>query len=113
MIEGLFDGIATIRRGTAGAPDAYGDVTRTWGDVASERCAVVPPKRVLGDSGAGEEPVGTMELYMRVGADLQDGDVVVVLTGPEAGTTWRAANVTRPRLHHTEARLVTFVQGAL
>jgi hypothetical protein len=113
MIEGLFDSTARIRRGTAGAPDGYGDVTDAWADVATERCALVPPKRAIGDSGAGMEPVGTMEVYMRAGADLRRGDVLVMLTGPEAGTTWRALDVHRPRGHHTEAALETFVEGAL
>lgn len=104
-IEGLFDHTGTIRRPTAttDATDALADEVTTYPVVAAAvRFALVPPKLRLRDYGAGELPAGSMEFYAGAAAPLQRFDVLVVDTGPEAGTVWKIESVRRPRGHHTE-----------
>jgi hypothetical protein len=108
-IEQLFDHVAELYPASAPGStvvDDYGDNAPAFGDPVTEDCAVVPPQLSEKDFGAGQTPAGHMNIYLRMGVTLNNRDVVKLIEGPEAPSTWLADNVTHPRGHHTEAVLI-------
>lgn len=89
MRAGRLRSRAEIRRPTE-TRGQYGEVETTYPLVGMAWVDVRVPRRMLGNYGAGEVPVGTMEIEMRDRIDLRVRDAIVIVAGPEAGTRWRA-----------------------
>lgn len=58
-----------------------------------------PPRESLRSYGAGETPVGEMEIEMHPYVRVRERDVLEVSGGPEAGSRWRVV-----ALHHAGGR---------
>ena len=56
------------------------------------------------ESGAGEQVVGDYRVYAGAGADIVEGDIVKVTSGPGSFGYLLVQGVYKPRGHHTEAR---------
>jgi hypothetical protein len=113
-IEGLFDHWAEVWRPLEARGPA-GEVSLDWDRVhepTRTNCAVVPLKGSVENIGPGETVRGREEVYLGIWVDVQERDVVRLTAGPEAGRTFRAVGVTRPRGHHVEA-MVEPIVGAL
>lgn len=70
-------------------------------------CAVVPPTGRTGglrvdNIGPGETTRGRVDMYLARGTDVNERDVIRIVAGPEAVTTWRVEATSRPRGHHVE-----------
>jgi len=94
----LFDGTAQLWRG-AEARSTWGGVERSYTAVGDPfPCAVQVARRNRGNLGPGEAEVGQWMVYAPIDAEpVESGDVVQVLTGPEAGRTVRVDDPYRPR----------------
>lgn len=109
MITGLLDHTATLKRPTEVSSGALADVVTTYPDVTvGLRVAITPPRLSLRDYGAGEQATGGADIYFEAGVDVRKRDVLVLTSGPEAGTNWRVLSVTGPRNHHGEAAVEPF-----
>lgn len=81
---------------------------------ATRNCAVVPPVgkergvRTV-DIGPGETTRGQTTFLMARDLDVQERDVIRLVSGPEATSTWRVGATARPRGHHVEAMVEPWV----
>lgn len=104
-LQTLFDATLRVYRPTE-TKDQYRTVERTWVQVGSDPSVpngtISPPELRLTDLGAGERPAGSTEAYMEPDADVEIGDVLDVIGGPETGRRYRVVSLARPRGHHTE-----------
>lgn len=110
-LDGLFDHRAEIWRPTEkrgfGA-QVVQTLTSMARPVSGFNCAVVPPAGRTGglklqDPGPGELPSGRVDLYLSGALDVQPLDIVRLVAGPEAPSSWRVHSSARPRDHHVEA----------
>jgi hypothetical protein len=61
------------------------------------------PRARTGDVGPGSAPIGERTVYMDAGADVEERDVLQVLSGPDAPCLLEVDGPpTRPRGHHVE-----------
>jgi hypothetical protein len=105
MITNLFDHVATIYRATE-TLNALREKINTWTAQATpERMFLDTSPFRENDEGAGRYMAGTAEGFMRAAADVQEGDVIDVTSGPNAPRTLRVLNADRLRGHHTELLL--------
>lgn len=101
---GLLQHTVDVYRATEGA-DLIGSVDRSWSSSGrtGQKAAVQVKTEIFADTnGAGERVVGTYRIYMLVGADVQEGDILAVASGPGSFDYLYAQQVYRPRGHHTE-----------
>lgn len=107
-IEGLFDHRAEVwrleeKRGFA-AQNVQTPVPVSL-PLTGFNCAVVPPTRGVAeqDFGPGETARGRARLYLGISLDLLERDLVRLVAGSEAPSSWRVVSLSRPRGHHIEA----------
>lgn len=108
-IDHLLDHTGTVWR----PQDAFGALrtnARTYTRVATGvPVAVRRPSARYQNIGAGVTGSGDRVLYTSASVDLRARDVVVLATGPDAGTRWEIdEDTTRPRGHHAELRCRAF-----
>lgn len=99
----------------------FGDVGRVWSIVPSQDdvgMAVQAKRETRSDQGPGERVVGEYAGFAHAGVDVIEGDVIELLSGPEASgdlnepRLLKADSVYRPRGRHTQLVLIDW-QGAL
>jgi hypothetical protein len=95
--------------------DTLGDDQEVYSAVhAGVRCADWPILAPLGDYGAGETSTGRTMAWLEASTVPKDRDVLVTLSGPDAGKRWRiVANRSPGRrfgrpAHHREVECVPF-----
>ena len=94
---GLFDGTARVWSPTE-TRSTIGGVEKSWAGGAEFDCAVQVSRRNQGNLGPGEADVGQWMVYSPADAvALAAGQVVEVLTGPEAGRTLYVDDPYKPR----------------
>jgi hypothetical protein len=101
----LFDGTAQLWRETTARSD-FGGVQRQHAVVGAPFvCAAQVRNRNRGDLGPGEAEVGEWMVYAPMDATAPlTGDVIQVLTGPEAGKTLRVEDNYTPRGRFRQTR---------
>lgn len=113
-IEGMFNHVVTVHRGTESIDD-FGDKIAGFTPVATnQRARIAQPKDSLRDYGAGETAVGRVDGAMGADADIRQDDIIEAVEGPEAPRRFRVISASHPsaggRLsrHHTEMILEPF-----
>lgn len=98
----LFDHVARVHR-VSESVNALREKVNTLTPLPdTERMALDTSPFRSGDEGAGQFVEGSAEGFMRATADVQEGDVLEVISGPEAPRTLRVISASRPRGHHCE-----------
>lgn len=99
----------------------FRDVTRIWSIVPGQDdvgMAIQAQRETRQESGPGERVVGQYAGFAAASIDAVEGDVIEILSGPEASADpeeprlLKADSVYRPRGRHTQLVLVDW-QGAL
>lgn len=99
----------------------FGDVSRAWSPVPGQYdvgMAIQVKRQTRSDQGPGERVVGEYHGYASADVDVVEGDVLEILSGPEASANpdeprlLKADSVYRPRGRHTQIVLIDW-QGAL
>lgn len=99
--------------------DSLADDRETYTEVyLNARCAFWPIQTPITDLGAGETPDGKTGASFEKQIDVQDRDIIVTISGPEAGKRWRVVANRHPGRrfgrgkHHGEFEVVP-VSGSL
>ena len=74
-------------------------------------CTFQRRNTVLGDLGPGQEPVGDRRVYLDVGFNFQDQDVVEIVSGPagfQGPQLLEVESIAVPRGHHVELRCTEY-----
>ena len=99
----------------------FGDASRIWSPVPEQDdvgMAVQAKRETRADQGPGERVVGEYRGFAAASTDVVEGDVIEILSGPEASVDpnsprlLKADSVYRPRGRHTQLVLIDW-QGAL
>jgi hypothetical protein len=103
MIERLQDHTVRVWRPVT-VPDAIGADQRTYAPVGEPEPAKVNRNVApTGDAGPGFAAIGRRRLYMKPGVDVEERDVLELVTGPDAPQTLEVDEPpTRPRGHHCQ-----------
>jgi hypothetical protein len=98
------DHTATIWRRTT-TLGALREEVRSWVQVGSSvKCGVRRPTARIGDAGSGLAAIGERVIYLDIGVDVAERDVVRLDSGPDTGMFEVDGPVTSPRGHHIELR---------
>lgn len=113
-----FDHVVTVwgSQETRGA--TFGDVERQWSRVPNQDhvgMAIQAITEGQRDMGPGEHDEGEYRAFAHASMDVIEGDVVEIHSGPEASVNTDAPRLLRvkssykPRLRHTQLRLVAWM----
>lgn len=73
---------------------------------ATEACYLSPVGMDRQDTGAGQRDIGRRWMFLKLTSIAAVEDVLEIVTGPDAGSTWRVVEPPQhPRSHHTEAHV--------
>jgi len=118
-IQHLCDHRVIVYRATV-FRDEFGDVDEAWVALTAPVGLNARPNQAwsgnLQDPGPGEQQRAMRQWFLVLGFDVQERDVVSVVSGPEVGQRLRVESVTRPTnpliMHHLEIS-VTVWDGSL
>lgn len=107
MVHLFQDLVRVWRLGETTPSSGVGAARRSWKIAENPTAVNAAVQRRAGsvrDTGPGEQRVGTWVVYMAAGADVQERDVLEVLTGSTqpAGLLLAVESVYPPRGHHVE-----------
>jgi hypothetical protein len=107
MRSGRLQSSAKVYRPTE-TRNARGATEQAYALVATEWVGVNTLRRSLQNYGTGDMPGGTMEIEGHALANIIARDVIQVVAGPEAGTTWEVHGVTHPGNRSTLAVVTAY-----
>lgn len=118
MIGALFDHRVRVWGSQEIRGASFGDPSRKWSPVPGHEdvpMAVQVRRESRTDGGPGEHVAGEYKGFAGAGVDVVEGDVIEIVSGPEASTNpsevvaLKVDSVYRPRGHHTELVLIQWL----
>jgi hypothetical protein len=107
-IDHLFDHTVRVWRPTS-SKGRLGQEERTYAHVINGRAALNRAVDPVAPVAAGLAPTGRIRIYLRPDANVQERDVIQIVTGPDAPGTWEIDQPpTRPRGHHTQVDAIAW-----